>query len=275
MLEIESIGEVTKFRMARTVFGKGLYFTAAYLVDGLMIDTGCAHTVAEFTAAIAGAPLELVVNTHSHEDHVAANAALHASHGAQIRAHPDAIPILAHPESVPLRPYQLVMWGRPPRSHALPLGETVETEHHKFQVIKTPGHSPDHVSLYEPDRGWLFCGDAYIGGQDRALRADYNVYLIIESLKTMAALDTTLLFPGSGTVKDNPKDELRRKIEYLEETGARINDLRRRGISRRRIRRLVFGSETAIAYFTLGHFSGRRLVRSFIEDAGSHTEGVE
>ncbi|KTC78381.1 hydroxyacylglutathione hydrolase [Legionella brunensis] len=28
-----------------------------------------------------------------------------------------------------------------------------------FQIIETPGHTATHISLYEPNHGWLFCGD--------------------------------------------------------------------------------------------------------------------
>ncbi len=105
-----------------------------------------------------------------------------------------------------------------------------------------------------------------MGGKDKSLRADYNVWQIVESLKTLALLDSYVLFPGSGTARKNPKQDLLEKIEYLEETGARVLDLHKRGWARRRIRQELFGSEMSIAYYTLGHFSGRHLVRSYIED---------
>jgi hypothetical protein len=38
MLKIETIGPVTKIKLARALFGRPVYFTAAYWVDGLLID---------------------------------------------------------------------------------------------------------------------------------------------------------------------------------------------------------------------------------------------
>jgi glyoxylase-like metal-dependent hydrolase (beta-lactamase superfamily II) len=146
------------------------------------------------------------------------------------------------------------------------IGDYVETERYCFEVLHTPGHSSDHICLYEPKQGWLFTGDVYVGGRDRALRADYNVWQIIDSLKHLASLDVKLLFPGSGTTRESPQEELLRKIAYLEEMGERVLDLHRRGWGRRRIRLRLFGREMPIAYYTLGHFSGRNLVRSYIED---------
>ncbi len=267
MIRVEHFGNIRKFLMARTLAGRGLYFTAAYLVDGIMIDTGCAYTVSELVQALNGTRVDRIVNTHSHEDHVAANAALQAKYGAEIFAHPAALPVLAAPQRQHLRPYQLVMWGRPAPSNGAPIGETVQGDRHRFEVIYTPGHSPDHISLYERDRGWLFTGDLYIGGRDRALRADYNIWQIIESLKKLAVLNVETIFPGSGTIRENPGQELRDKIAYLEDTGTQVLELHRKGWSRRKIRLKLLGPEMNIAYYTLGHFSGRNLVRSYIEDA--------
>jgi len=266
MIQIEQIGEVRKFRLARTIAGRGLYFTAAYWVDGLMVDTGCAYTVRELLESVDNFPVRCIVNTHSHEDHIAGNAALQAKFGAEVLTHPEALPILAQPRKRRLRPYQLVMWGYPEPSDAKAIGNFVETERHRFEVINTPGHSSDHICLYEPKQGWLFTGDVYVGGRDRALRLDYNVWQIIDSLKRLASLDVKILFPGSGTTRVSPHEELLGKINYLEETGHRVLALHRQGWSRRRIRRRLFGGEMSIAYYTLGHFSGRNLVRSYIED---------
>ena len=176
MLKLGTIGPVTKIKMARALFGRPFYFTTAYWVDGLLIDTGCAHTEREIMQALDVLPVVRVVNTHSHEDHIGANAALQEKRGAEILAHPLALPVLADPRgNQPLQPYRRIFWGYPRPSEGQPIGETVETGHYRFQVIHTPGHGPDHICLYEPNEGWLFSGDLYIGGRDRALRVDYDI----------------------------------------------------------------------------------------------------
>jgi glyoxylase-like metal-dependent hydrolase (beta-lactamase superfamily II) len=268
MIEVEKIGDIRKFKLARSLAGRSVYFTTAYYIDGLMVDTGCFFTVSELVASLEGLPVERIVNTHSHEDHIAANRALHEKFGAEILAHREALPYLAEPKRRHLRPYQLVMWGYPAACSGKPIGDFVETAGYRFQVIHTPGHSSDHICLYEPQEGWLFTGDAYVGGRDKALRLDYNVWQIIASLKKLASLNADVLLPGSGTVRHDPREELLGKIRYLEETGEKVWDLHQRGWSRRAIRRRLFGREMPIAYFTLGHFSGKNLVRSFLEDSG-------
>ena len=112
----------------------------------------------------------------------------------------------------------------------------------------------------------LFSGDTFIGGRDCALRADYNIWQIIASLKQLAGLQISFPFTGSGGVRENPARELREKIAYLEETADRVLDLHREGRSYSQIRRALFGREPLIAYLTLGNFSGRHLIRSFLED---------
>jgi glyoxylase-like metal-dependent hydrolase (beta-lactamase superfamily II) len=232
-----------------------------------MIDTGCAYTVSELLNATEGLALTDIVNTHTHEDHIGANAALRRRSDATIHVHSSGIPILAEPrEKKHLRPYQRVMWGYPEPSRGIPIGGEIKTGKHRFRIIHTPGHSPDHICLYEPERGWLFTGDTYIGGKDRALRADYNIWAIIASLKTLAALETTLLFSGSGSIRRNPRTVLRRKVEYYEEIADRIRALHGRGWGYGRIRHRLFGREIPLAYVTLGNFSGKNLVRSFVED---------
>jgi glyoxylase-like metal-dependent hydrolase (beta-lactamase superfamily II) len=272
MIQVEAITTApaaVRFRMARELLGKQFYRTAAYWVDGLLIDTGCAHTARQLTSTIKGWRVDQVVNTHSHEDHIGANAQVREMLRCPILAHPDALPILQNPRLQPLQPYRRVFWGWPKPSQGEPIGESVETEHYRFQVIHTPGHSPDHVCLFEPVQGWLFSGDAYIGGQDRALREGYDICGIIDSLKKLAELPVETIFSGSGSVRTNGLEQLREKIAYLEDLGEQIRALHDQGLSARRIRRRIFGREPTITYLTLGHFSGLRLVQSYLAGAPS------
>lgn len=269
MLRVEPCGPVLKLLAARPILGRPYYHTAAYWVDGLLIDSGCAHTARELLQATAHLPVEQIVNTHCHEDHIGGNGLLQERRGASILAHTLALPILARPRLQYLQPYRRFFWGWPRPSHGAPVGEWVETAHYRFQVIPTPGHSPDHICLYEPERGWLFSGDAYIGGRDRAARADYCIEAIISSLKCLASLPATQLFPGSGTVRANPAGELARKVAQMEEFGAEVRRLYAQGLSVGAIRRRLLGRETFITYLTLGHFRGSHLVRLYLH-GGAH-----
>ncbi|GAG15500.1 unnamed protein product, partial [marine sediment metagenome] len=153
MIKITTFGDITRFDLSHTIAGRGRYWTTAYLVDKMMVDTGCAHTAGELEAALEGTQIHQIINTHSHEDHFGANSKLLMRHpGLDIYAHPDAVQVMANPRLYqPLHPYRRLFWGWPQSCEAMPIDHDaeIETEKYRFQVIYTPGHSPDHVCLYE------------------------------------------------------------------------------------------------------------------------------
>lgn len=268
MLKITSFGDVTRFDLARTLGGRGRYWTTAYLVDGMLVDTGCAHSAPELVKALTGTPLVRIVNTHTHEDHIGANGSLQQQrNGLEILAHPLALPVLAAPRrEQPLQPYRRVMWGWAEASVGQPIsdGEVIKTEQHRFRVLYTPGHSRDHLCLFEPEQGWLFTGDLFVGGRDRALRSDNDIWRIIASLKRVAELPSTTMFPGSARVRDHPAESLGTKIAYLEQLGDAVLALHRQGWGVSDIVRTLCGGPMLLEFITLGHFSRRRLVLSYL-----------
>lgn len=269
MLKATPFGEITRFDLARTIFGTGRYWTTAYKVGSLLVDTGCAHSACELVNHLGDDRISHVFNTHTHEDHIGANAQLQNRYpDLKILAHPLALPVLSDPHGrQPLQPYRRFFWGWPEPSNGEPLddGQTISLGDYLIQVIYTPGHSPDHICFYEPDRGWLFTGDLFVGGQDRALRSDYDIWGIIASLKIVAALPISQLFPGSARVRENPSVALKQKIAYLEELGERILELHHKGWSVRTIARSL-GRPMWVEFVTLGHFSRRQLVLSYLGD---------
>jgi glyoxylase-like metal-dependent hydrolase (beta-lactamase superfamily II) len=259
---------VTRLDLARTLAGRGRYWTTAYLVDELLIDSGCAHSAPELLTYLHNQPLTHLVNTHTHEDHIGANGCLQGERTElEILAHPLALPVLSAPrEGQPLQPYRRLLWGRPKPSKGEQVmdGELIRTKNFNFRVIYTASHSPDHICLYEPERSWLFSGDLFVGGCERALSAGADIWGIIESLKIIASLPLSKLFPGSARVRENPSSELQEKITYLEEMGERALEMHNKGWNVDDIARTLFGGLMFIEIFTLGHFSRRSLVRSYL-----------
>jgi glyoxylase-like metal-dependent hydrolase (beta-lactamase superfamily II) len=268
VLKVSQFGEVTRFDLARPVVGLRTYWTTAYLVDGLLVDSGCAHCASEMATILAERKISKIANTHSHEDHIGANGLLQRHDpGLSILAHPLALPILADPRRTqPLQPYRRLYWGWPEASHGMPLvdGEMIETEHCCFEVLYTPGHSPDHICLYERQRKWLFSGDLYVGGKERALRAGYDIWGIIASLKQVAELPIDWLFAGSARVRENPGAELQAKIEHLEILGQQVLEMHAQGHHISQIVSALCGESMLIELITLGHFSRRHLVESYL-----------
>lgn len=268
MIKVSQYGAVIRFDLARTFFGSGRYWTTAYLIDGLMIDTGCAYSAPELLQYLNSILVNQIINTHTHEDHIGTNALIkHANPGMDIFAHPLALPVLDNPrQAQPLHPYRRLFWGwpQPSRANSLKEGQIVRTTNFSFQIVFTPGHSRDHLCVFEPDQGWLFSGDLFVGGQDRALRQDCDIWGMISSLKKVAALPIKILFPGSAKVRDNPHVELCMKIEFYERFGDRVRELNSRGWSVSKIVGELCGGPMWIEFVTLGHFSRQHLVRSFL-----------
>lgn len=274
MIKITKFGDIARFDLSRTIAGRGRYWTTAYLVEGLMVDTGCAHTADELLAALEDHQVTQIINTHSHEDHFGANSVLsHCFPALKIYSHPGAARVMSNPRRYqPLHLYRRVLWGWPGACTAIPVesGDIIETDNYRFQIIYTPGHSNDHLCIYEPSQGWLFTGDLFVGGKDRALRRGYDIWGVIDSLKLVARLQVKKMFPGSARVRKHPIIDLESKIQYYEEIGARVLDLHEKGSSVNEISRELFGGPMLIELITLGHFSRRRLVLSYL---GRNQEG--
>lgn len=109
MIETHNFEQVTRFRMGRAVEGQVAYWCAAYLVDGLLIDTGCAHCAAELLAALRGRRVLRAVNTHYHEDHVGANAPLERELGLELLAPAGALEAIGRGYRLP--PAREMVWG--------------------------------------------------------------------------------------------------------------------------------------------------------------------
>ena len=137
--------------------------TNCYLVgcsetlEGAVIDPGWDAPAILAAAQAARLTIKYVLNTHAHWDHVSANADVIEATGAQLAIHPDDLPLLRARGGAD-------MWGIPVRPSPEPdvelgEGQLIQVGELKLQVLFTPGHTPGHVSFYEPDAGALFDGD--------------------------------------------------------------------------------------------------------------------
>lgn len=267
MLHATEPEPITCIHLARTFFGRSLYSVKAYLVDGLLIDTGCPATASELAAWCQGRNVRQAVNTHHHEDHAGGNRVLQKTLGLPIAAPVQAVPILA--DFPRLQFYRWLMWGQPGDVTVEPLGDAVETDRHRFEVISTPGHCPDHVCLFEPKQGWLFSGDLFIHERVRYLRADEDARRTLESLRQVLALKPRLLVCSHAGLVEDGSGAIERKIAYWEGVAKEARSLRRKGLSLRKVTDRLLGPEDMMSRITRGHFAKINLIRSLLEgDSG-------
>src|SRR4051795_9855016 len=148
--------------------------TNTYIAGGWVIDPG-PDDPAHLDAVVAHGPFDGIVLTHSHYDHAEGAPALAARVGVEVVS---------------------------PRG-----GERVGP----FEVIATPGHSPDHVALVLGRV--LFAGDTvlgegsvFVGGEEGSMAA------YLDSLRRLLELDLDAICPGHGPVIWEPHAKLE---EYL------------------------------------------------------------
>jgi glyoxylase-like metal-dependent hydrolase (beta-lactamase superfamily II) len=260
MIQVNHFEEVIQINMSRLLGGKPRYWVAAYLVDGLLVDTGCKHTSNELVQWLTSQNVQLAVNTHYHEDHIGANYILKKRLGIEIVAHSDSVPLI---NKVPeLYPYQELVWGYPDPTEVSCLNESIETDHFRFDVVETPGHCKGHVALVEPNKGWCFSGDLFLAENPRVIRPEENIPEIIESMKTLLQIrtDRLVLFTSGGKVIQDGRKALQSCIEYLEDLSQKAKRLEQKGLTISAIVHQLFGGESPLTQFTDGDFSSKNLI---------------
>jgi len=267
MLKTQDYAAVTQIRMSREIDGKPVYWVAAYLVDDLLIDTGCSHTSQELSDFLEGKGVRQVVNTHYHEDHMGGNHDLMRRYGVRVYAHPDSIPLIA--QGFDLYPYQEIAWGYPAPTEAIPVPDILQTPRHTFQVLETPGHCRGHICLMEAARGWCFTGDLFARAQPKFVRPEENIGQIMDSMRAVmaAAGPSLVLFTAVGKIVEDGQRALKDCLDYLSGLAARSKDLQKAGYDLDAIVRDLFGGEHPFAQLTNGQFSTFNLVRSLLESA--------
>jgi glyoxylase-like metal-dependent hydrolase (beta-lactamase superfamily II) len=185
-----------------TLSGTNTYLVGspAWVVDPGPDDD--AHVEQVLAAVEARGGIEGIVLTHRHLDHAGAAPAVRAATGA---------PLAVADTS-----------GDPPASGfrepsadgldadvALSDGDRIGP----FEVIATPGHSPDHLSFLSGTV--LFCGDTVLGeGSVFIPPGDDSMREYFETLRRLAGLDLSALCPGHGPIVWNPREKLEEYIEH-------------------------------------------------------------
>ena len=169
-------------------------------------------------AQAAGAPIVRIALTHAHGDHI-------GSLDALAEALPDAEVIISTRDARLLAKDKTMDPGEPtdklrggyPGAATKPT-RTVEPGERigSLEVVASPGHTPGHVSFFDPRDGTLIAGDAFstLGGVETTARlnwkfplagmATWSRALELESARRLRALDPARLAPGHGKIVERP-----------------------------------------------------------------------
>jgi glyoxylase-like metal-dependent hydrolase (beta-lactamase superfamily II) len=182
-----------------------------YLIGGtrpVLIDAGVGNTshLDAIGKAAADGPAHVVV-THAHSDHVSGAPAIR-------ERWPHAF-FSKHPW--PIRDPQLP-WQR------LDEGSIVATDEGDLTVLHTPGHSPDHLTLWHPDSRTLFVGDMLVQGSTVVIPASHGGSLAdyLRSLERMLALRPARALPAHGPVIDDPAALIQHYFQHRAQREAQV-----------------------------------------------------
>ncbi len=264
MIETEQFEEVLQIRMGREFDGKIRFCTTAYLVDDLLVDTGCAHTAMELAEFLEGRAIHMAINTHYHEDHIGANHIL-LERGIMICASRESIPrICEAPEMYEIRE---LAWGTPVPTEVSPVSSRIDTAEYSFEVVETPGHCRGHVALVERVKGWCFSGDLLVVAEPTVFRpVEEDLGQTLRSMQNIVDLESQrlVLFTASGSIIEDGRAALRACIDYYRYLAMRTKEMGRRGFSVRDIVERLFGGESRVAEVTHGDMSSEHLVRALL-----------
>jgi hydroxyacylglutathione hydrolase len=179
--------------------------TNCYLVadeatrEAIVIDPGgSAATILERIEEL-GVQVRLIVNTHGHFDHLAADQAIVDATGAPVAAHRDALSLFQVAGGAAL--FGLTIPAPPLPTRLLTDGESISFDGETLVVLHTPGHTRGCISLWSEAHGVLFSGDLlFREGVGRTDLPGGNQRQLMSSIrhKIMTLPDETVVYPGHG-----------------------------------------------------------------------------
>jgi glyoxylase-like metal-dependent hydrolase (beta-lactamase superfamily II) len=252
---VEEFGDVRRLRMTSLGGRLAGIGVSAYVVRGVMIDSGFHREKRELSAAVSVFGVEGVIVTHWHEDH-AGNVATLARRGLPIWLRPDTEATLrARPE---IQLYRRAIWGHPPALNS----SVSRFEGAGFETVHTPGHSEDHQVVWDTTTGTLFSGDLWLGVRARVLHSTEDPYVIVESLRRAAALAPERMFDAHRGLVERPVAALTAKADWLGEMMETIAQRIKQGWSNPDIVARLLGGEERTAYVSRGDYSRENLVKA-------------
>ncbi|HCA88925.1 MAG: hydroxyacylglutathione hydrolase [Legionellaceae bacterium] len=147
------------------------------------VDPGDAKPVIDYLT-VHQLKLELILLTHHHADHSGGIEKL-------IKLYPEVRVCGPKDHRLP-KSYYLDDDNAPIEFHSL-----------KFSVLHTPGHTATHISFFEPNKAWLFCGDTlFSAGCGRIF--DGTALQLFASLELIRKLpDNTQIFCAHEYTRQN------------------------------------------------------------------------
>lgn len=268
MFKVEKSGELLNendiFMAKCTMTVPGTSITVySFNLDGVLIDTGAESLHEQFKSFFEKADFEQIMLTHFHEDHTGNAAYLQQQHREiPIFIHQMSTHLTEQPVRLPM--YRKAFWGQPEVFESQPLSKSFVSRKDTWEVIETPGHTKDHVTFYNRDRGAMFTGDLFVTPKVRLVQVDENIVSTLDSLKKLQTYDFEDMYCcHAGYVKD-AKKWIQFKIDYLEEIEGKILALSEQGKDIHEITAELFPTPYPIIATSNTEWSPIHIVRHFL-----------
>ncbi len=261
--------EVLGLRFGQQLIGRPKLVAHLYFVDGLLIDTGQRKRQKQILEATKDLQVQQIFLTHHHEDHTGNINALRDQHSCEVYAPEKCCQLMKNPPKLSYA--QKRLWGdREAEENITPKDKTITTPNFGFEQIPIPGHASDMVALYEPNKKWLFSADLYINFYIGYMLDNESIATQIQSIKRVLKLDFDVLFCSHNPKLTNGKQQLQKKLDYLELFYDQVATLYNQGNSELQIfQKLKLEENWFVRLFSGGKLSKLNMVRAVLRDEES------
>lgn len=260
-MNITTFGEVTQAKILIKPYSLSVSF---HQLDGLLIDTGAPSHKKLLQTYFKDQKLDQVVLTHHHEDHSGLAHWLEKEKKLPVLMLAESKTILNNPPRIPF--YRRVTWGQMEAVGGQIIGSKVETNKYTFEVIHTPGHCSDHISLLEPNHGFLFSGDLFVSSKIKYSLRQESLLSMLNSINKLLTYDFDVVYCAhAGRVK-NGRHAFEQKKEFLEELVDKVLFHHEQGLELKEIRAKIHPKTDWKHLFSAGEFSSHNVIRLIIEE---------
>lgn len=236
------------------------YAVHAYVVRGVLIDTGFPAVASDLAAFVRERHIRGAIVTHAHEDH-AGNVELMAASGVPMWMDPRTREAAEAGEGMGL--YRHFTWRAMPRlrTAVAPFSEV------SLEPVHTPGHSDDHHAVWDHETESLFAGDLFLGVKVRVAHPHEDPRGLVTSLRAMVARRPRRVFCAHRGFVPRGAEALAAKADWMEATIAQIDALATGGAAEREIRERTLGRRGWTHVFSAGDYSPDNFVRAVLRSA--------
>ncbi|HCT52900.1 MAG TPA: MBL fold metallo-hydrolase [Balneola sp.] len=188
------------------IFEVGPFAENTYLLikegSAILIDPGFSNETEyqSFQSALKEVTLDAIVLTHAHVDHVLGLQRVLKDYDVKVFVNTDDL-FLWNNFGSQATMFGLNQVGFSFMPESLPKDDQFEVGGFEFMCLYTPGHSPDHTSLYFKSEGFVIAGDALFNGSIGRTDLYQGSFEELEKSikqKLYTLPDETKVYPGHG-----------------------------------------------------------------------------